>query len=64
MPVFIMEVMSFRIPCIATDVGGAGEIITDGKDEVFLRTDFKALGCQNGFADFQIWMSGNISDIG
>lgn len=39
-PVSIMEVMSFGIPCIATDVGGTREIITDGKDGVLLRANF------------------------
>lgn len=39
-PVSIMEVMSFGIPCIATDVGGTGEIITDGKDGILLRPNF------------------------
>lgn len=39
-PVSIMEVMSFRILCIATDVGGTREIITDGKDGVLLRANF------------------------
>lgn len=39
-PVSIMEVMSFGIPCIATTVGGTGEIITDGKDGILLDADF------------------------
>lgn len=39
-PVSIMEVMSFGIPCIATDVGGTGEIITDRKNGILLQADF------------------------
>ncbi|MEC1747889.1 glycosyltransferase [Schinkia azotoformans] len=40
-PVSIMEVMSFGIPCIATDVGGTKEIVTDGRNGVLLDKDFK-----------------------
>lgn len=39
-PVAIMEAMSFGIPCIATDVGGNGEIVTDGYSGKLLPADF------------------------
>ena len=39
-PVSIMEAMSFGIPCIATDVGGTKEIVTDGYNGRLLRSDF------------------------
>ena len=32
--------MSFGIPCIATDVGGTKEIVTDGYNGRLLRSDF------------------------
>lgn len=35
-PVSIMEALSFGIPCVATDVGGTGEIITDQYNGVLL----------------------------
>lgn len=40
-PVSIMEAMSFGIPCIATDVGGTNEIVTDGRNGILLEKDFK-----------------------
>lgn len=39
-PVSIMEAMSFGIPAVATDVGGVGEIVIDGKNGILLRKDF------------------------
>lgn len=39
-PVSIMEAMSFGIPCVATDVGGNGEIVTDGKSGFLIPKDF------------------------
>jgi len=39
-PVSIMEVMSFGIPCIATDVGGTKEIVSDGRNGVLLEKNF------------------------
>lgn len=39
-PVSIMEVLSFGIPCIATAVGGTGEIIEDRKGGILLHSDF------------------------
>lgn len=39
-PVSIMEAMSFGIPCIATDVGGTKELVTDKHTGVLLRPDF------------------------
>lgn len=39
-PVSIMEALSFGIPCIATEVGGTEEIITDSKDGVLLKANF------------------------
>lgn len=38
-PVSIMEASSVGIPCLATDVGGTGEIISDGVNGVLLRAD-------------------------
>ena len=40
LPVSIMEAMSFGIPCIATDVGGTCEIVTDRRNGFLLRSDF------------------------
>lgn len=40
LPVSIMEAISFGIPVIATDVGGAGEIIVNGKNGYLLPKDF------------------------
>ena len=40
-PVSIMEALSFGIPCIATDVGGTREIVTDGYNGWLLKEDFK-----------------------
>lgn len=39
-PVSIMEAMSFGIPCIATDVGGTKEILTDGHCGILLEKEF------------------------
>ena len=39
-PVSIMEACSFGIPVIATDVGGTGEIVKDGKNGFLLKPDF------------------------
>ena len=36
-----MEVMSFGIPCIATDVGGTKEIVKDGRNGVLLNKNFE-----------------------
>ena len=38
-PVSIMEASSVGIPCLATDVGGTGEIISDGVNGLLLRAD-------------------------
>ena len=35
-----MEAISFGVPVIATDVGGTGEIVFDGKNGFLLRQDF------------------------
>lgn len=40
-PVSIMEAMSFGIPCIATDVGGTKEIITDKHNGILLEKNFE-----------------------
>lgn len=40
LPVSIMEACSFGIPVIATDVGGTGEIVKDGKNGWLLAADF------------------------
>ena len=40
LPVSMMEVMSFSIPVIATDVGGVGEIVKDGFNGYLLSSDF------------------------
>ena len=39
LPVSIMEACSFGIPAIATDVGGTGEIVQDGKTGFLLNAD-------------------------
>lgn len=39
LPVSIMEAMSFSIPCIATDVGGTGEIVRTGENGTLLPAD-------------------------
>ena len=41
-PVSIMEAMSFSIPCIATDVGGTGEIVRTGENGRLLPADVTA----------------------
>lgn len=40
LPVSIMEVMSFGIPVIATDVGGTAELVADGENGYLLARDF------------------------
>lgn len=40
-PVSVMEALSFGIPVIATNVGGVGEIITDGYNGKLLDSDFR-----------------------
>lgn len=40
-PVSIMEAMSFGIPCIATDVGGTKEIVTDKYNGILLEKNFE-----------------------
>lgn len=40
-PVSIMEALSFGIPCIATDVGGTKEIVTDGYNGWLLKENFQ-----------------------
>ena len=40
-PVSIMEALSFGIPCIATDVGGTGEIVRDRYNGILLEKNFK-----------------------
>lgn len=41
LPVSIMEAASFGIPVIATDVGGTGEILTDGYNGILLPAQFQ-----------------------
>lgn len=41
LPVSLMEAASFGIPVIATDVGGTGEIVSDGYNGMLLPADFK-----------------------
>lgn len=41
-PVSIMEAMSFGVPCIATDVGGTGELVLDGENGALLPADATA----------------------
>ena len=53
-PVSIMEALSFSVPCIATDVGGTGEIVVDGQTGLLLPTDVTAAalaGAIERFAD-------------
>ena len=55
LPVSIMEAVSFGIPVIATDVGGTGEIVKDGKNGFLINSDFEALTLSNSIlaiADF------------
>lgn len=40
-PVSIMEAMSFGIPCLATDVGGTSEIVSDGINGKLLSPNIK-----------------------
>ena len=40
-PVAIMEAMSYGIPCIATNVGGNSEIVTDNYSGKLLAVDFE-----------------------
>ncbi|MBW7573593.1 glycosyltransferase [Caproiciproducens faecalis] len=40
LPVSVMEACSFGIPTIATDVGGTGEIVCDGKTGFLIEADF------------------------
>lgn len=40
-PVSIMEAMSFGIPCVATDVGGTNEIVSDKYNGILLAPDFQ-----------------------
>lgn len=44
-PQVIMEAMSFGIPVIATNVGGTGEILVDGKNGYLLPANFTDLEC-------------------
>ena len=39
-PVSIIEAMSFGIPCIATNVGGTGEIVVDHYNGILLEENF------------------------
>lgn len=39
LPVSIMEAMSFGIPCVATNVGGTGEIVIDGYNGYLVNSD-------------------------
>jgi glycosyltransferase involved in cell wall biosynthesis len=39
-PVSIMEVISFGIPVVATDVGGTSEIVEDGYNGLLITKDF------------------------
>jgi glycosyltransferase involved in cell wall biosynthesis len=41
-PVSIMEAMSCSIPCVATDTGASGEIVTDGRNGFLLPVEFDA----------------------
>ncbi len=39
-PVSVMEACSFGIPAVATDVGGTGELVSDGENGFLLPADF------------------------
>lgn len=40
LPVSMMEVLSYSVPVLATDVGGVSEIIKDGYNGVLIQSDF------------------------
>ena len=40
LPVSMMEVLSYSVPVLATDVGGVSEIIKDGYNGVLISSDF------------------------
>lgn len=52
-PVSIMEVLSFGIPCIATDVGGTREIIENRKNGILLEKNFDV----KQLASLVVWFS-------
>lgn len=61
LPVSIMEAMSFGVPCIATNVGGSGEIVKNGYNGLLLSPDVEemsmAVQIENNLrnlADFRI----------
>ncbi len=51
-PVSIMEAMSFGIPCIATDVGGNGEVVTDGFSGRLMPAEFEPEELARRIEDF------------
>jgi oligosaccharide repeat unit polymerase len=51
-PVSIMEAMSFGIPVVATNVGGVGEIVFDGKSGILIDKDFDNQDLVNAIRDF------------
>ena len=46
-PVSIMEALSFGIPCVATNVGGTNEIVTDGYNGWLLDENFREEELEN-----------------
>ena len=59
LPVSIMEVISFGIPVIATDVGGTSEIVIDGITGKLISKKFTVTELSDTIQDFM--MKGNIS---
>lgn len=51
-PVSIMEALSFGIPCIATNVGGTGEIIRDKYNGILLDKNFNIESLANYVFEF------------
>lgn len=53
-PVSIMEAISFGIPCIATNVGGTGEIIIDKLNGILLDDNFDIIKLSEWIRNFSV----------